>query len=97
MIHLPAPAKLNLYLRILGRRADGYHELETVFERIDLADEITFEPADTLRLTCTDPALPCGEDNLILRAARLLQQTTGTNQGAAIHLIKRIPVAAGLG
>jgi len=97
MLRLQAPAKLNLYLRVLGKRPDGYHELETVFERIDLADELTFEPADTVRLTCNDPSLLCGEDNLILRAARLLQTATGTKRGAAIHLIKRIPTAAGLG
>jgi len=97
MIRLHAYAKLNLYLRVFGKRTDRYHEIETIFERIDLADELTFEPAETLRLTCDDPTLSCGEDNLMLRAARLLQTATGTAQGAALHLIKRIPIAAGLG
>jgi 4-diphosphocytidyl-2-C-methyl-D-erythritol kinase len=98
MIHLRAPAKLNLYLRVLGRRPDGYHEIETLFERVDLADELTFEPQPNgLTLTCTEPTLSCGEDNLVLKAARALQETTGVTLGAHIHLIKRIPVAAGLG
>ena len=98
MIHLRAPAKLNLYLRVLGKRPDGYHEIETLFERIDLADELSFGAAPSgIALTCTDPALSCGEDNLIVKAARLLQVVTGTSQGVRIHLVKRVPVAAGLG
>jgi len=98
MIRLRAPAKLNLYLRVLGTRPDGYHEIETVFERIDLADELTFEPhPSALSLTCTDPGLSCGGDNLVMRAARLLQEVTGPTRGARIHVIKRIPLAAGLG
>ena len=98
MLHLRAPAKLNLYLRVLGKRPDGYHEIETLFERIDLADELTIEAhPDQLLLTCTDSTLSCGEDNLILKAARLLRQASGTIQGARLQLIKRIPIAAGLG
>ena len=97
MIHRRAPAKLNLYLRVLGTRPDGYHEIETLFERIDLADELTFEPAGTLSLTCSDPSLSCGEDNLVIRAARVLQQAAGTAAGARLHLTKHIPIAAGLG
>lgn len=97
-VRLEALAKLNLYLRVLRRRPDGYHELETLFERIDLADTLTFEPHPTsLTLTCADPLLSCGEDNLVLKAARLLQRVTGTRRGARMHLVKRIPVAAGLG
>lgn len=94
---LPAPAKLNLYLGILGRRPDGFHELETLFERIDLADELTFRDADSLSLTCSDPALSCGADNLVIKAATLLQRSTNTAQGAAMHLLKRTPIGAGLG
>ncbi len=97
MIRLRAPAKLNLYLRVLGRRPDGYHELETLFERVDLADELTFESAATLQVSCDDASLSCGEDNLILKAARALQACSGTKSGARIHLTKRIPIAAGLG
>lgn len=92
-----APAKLNLFLRVLGRRPDGYHELETVFERIDLSDELTFEPAAQLSLSCDEASLSCGEENLILKAARALQQETRTAHGARIRLVKRVPIAAGLG
>lgn len=109
MIRLRAPAKINLYLRVLGRRPDGYHEIETVFERIDLADELTFEPSDTgISLTCSDSTLSCGEDNLVVKATRLLQarphttlsrsmETNKFGVGVRIHLIKNIPIAAGLG
>ena len=98
VLRLRAPAKLNLYLCVLRKRPDGYHEIETLFERIDLADALTFRlRLAGLTLTCTDPALSCGEDNLVLRAARLLQRAGGTAQGAEMHLVKRIPVAAGLG
>lgn len=98
MFRLLAPAKLNLYLRVIGRRPDGYHEIETLFERVDLVDELTFEahPSE-LRLSCTEPRLSCQEDNLVLQAARLIQQASGTTRGASIHLVKRIPIAAGLG
>ena len=98
MLHLRAPAKLNLYLRVLGRRPDGYHEIETLLERIDLADELTVEVhPDQVLLTCTEPSLSCGEENLIVKAVRLLQRVRRTTRGARIHLVKRIPVAAGLG
>ena len=99
MLSLRAPAKLNLYLRVLGKRPDGFHEIETVFERIDLADELAFESnaSGGVELTCTDPALSCGPDNLIIKAAHLLRQLTRTSQGARIHLTKQIPIAAGLG
>ncbi len=97
MIRVRAPAKINLYLRVLGKRPDGYHEIETLVERIDLADELTCEPAEKLTLSCTDPSLSCGEDNLVLKAARALQQATDTRRGARLHLTKRIPIAAGLG
>jgi 4-diphosphocytidyl-2-C-methyl-D-erythritol kinase len=97
MLRLRAPAKLNLSLHVLGRRPDGYHELETVFERIDLADELVFEDAPELLLTCDDTTLSCGEDNLVLRAARALLAHSGQRRGARIALLKRIPIAAGLG
>jgi len=97
-MRLRAPAKLNLYLRVLGRRPDGYHEIETLLARIDLADELTLEAHPrALELSCSDPALSCGDDNLIMQAAHRLQAATGTRHGARIHLLKRIPVAAGLG
>lgn len=98
MLRLRAPAKLNLYLRVLGKRPDGYHEIETLFERIDLADTLTFEAQPrALELSCSDPTLSCGDDNLIMQAAHRLQVATGARQGARMHLAKRIPIAAGLG
>ncbi len=97
-LRLRAPAKLNLVLAVRGRRPDGYHEIETLFARINLADELTFEPtAQGLNLTCSDPALPCGPDNLIVKAVRLLEEVSGSTLPARIHLQKAIPVAAGLG
>ena len=93
-----SPAKLNLFLHITGRRADGYHELQTVFQLLDHGDDLHFESNDTgeIVLHCNEPAL-AGPDNLVLRAASALQRTTGTTAGAVIHLHKRIPAGAGLG
>jgi 4-diphosphocytidyl-2-C-methyl-D-erythritol kinase len=92
-----APAKLNLYLRVVGRRSDGFHELETIFQAIDLADELTFAPAEELLLTGGSEAAPPGPGNLVLRAALALRAAAACSAGAAIHLQKRIPVGAGLG
>jgi 4-diphosphocytidyl-2-C-methyl-D-erythritol kinase len=90
------PAKINLGLEVTGRRPDGYHELVTIFQAIDLADTLTVAPAEELTLTCSVAALAT-PDNLCLRAAAALQAATGTRQGARLHLEKRIPAAAGLG
>src|SRR5579871_5308330 len=68
-LRLEARAKLNLFLRVVGRRADGFHDLETVFQSIDLGDELTFAPAEELRLTGGSEAAPPGPENLVLRAA----------------------------
>jgi len=88
-----SPAKINLYLRIAGKRPDGYHELETVMLPLDFGDTMTFEarPAG-IELVCDDPRLPADETNLVVRAAKLL----GAG-GAKITLQKRTPLAAGLG
>jgi 4-diphosphocytidyl-2-C-methyl-D-erythritol kinase len=94
----PAPAKLNLMLRVVGRRPDGYHLLQTVFQFIDLCDELTFDiRADgAVRRIGSVPGV--GEqDDLIVRAARLLQRVTGTPLGADVRLEKRIPIGGGLG
>ena len=100
-LRLLAPAKVNLTFEALGRRADGYHDVRTVMQAISLADEIEFAPAAGLSLTIAHGApafaAPHGEDNLAMRAARLLQREAGAAQGAAILLRKRIPAAAGLG
>ncbi len=93
----PAPAKLNLMLRITGRRADGYHELQTVFQFLDLCDELSFVVHRSNSISCTGiPALD-DKHNLIILAARLLQTTTGTNLGTDIHVRKQLPMGGGLG
>jgi 4-diphosphocytidyl-2-C-methyl-D-erythritol kinase len=94
----PAPAKLNLMLRICGRRADGYHELQTVFQFIDRQDRLSFTPRSDDQIILEDP-IP-GLDpvsDLTWRAARLLQQSTRRRQGVTIGLDKRIPLGGGLG
>jgi 4-diphosphocytidyl-2-C-methyl-D-erythritol kinase len=92
-----APAKINLGLHVLRRRPDGYHDVETVLHRVGWADVIEAEPADTLSMTCTDPALPTDGDNLCLQAARRLAGACGVDRGARLHLDKRVPYGAGLG
>ena len=88
---------MNLALEVLGKRGDGYHEIATVLQAVDLFDRLTMETADILSLHADDPALPTDDGNLVMRAARLLQKTAGIEQGARLRLQKRIPVAAGLG
>jgi 4-diphosphocytidyl-2-C-methyl-D-erythritol kinase len=93
-----SPAKVNLYLRIIGKRPDGYHELETVMLPLDFGDEIILESRKTgLTLECDNPALPTDDSNLALRAAKKLAETFGTTSGTKISLTKRTPLAAGLG
>ncbi len=94
----PAPAKLNRMLRIVGRRPDGYHLLQTVFQFLDRGDWLWFTPrADGLIMRASEvPGVP-EEADLTVRAARLLQQTTGVRQGATIHIAKRLPMGGGLG
>jgi 4-diphosphocytidyl-2-C-methyl-D-erythritol kinase len=94
----PAPAKLNLFLHVVGRRPDGYHELQTVFQLIDLADELEFELRDDGQLRRpAGPAEVEPDHDLSLRAARLLQASTGTPLGADVRVHKRIPLGGGLG
>jgi len=94
----PAPAKLNLFLHVTGRRADGYHSLQTAFRLIDLADTLRFRPREDGELTLQRPlaGVPPAQD-LCLRAAALLKRTTGHPGGVEIELNKRIPVGGGLG
>jgi 4-diphosphocytidyl-2-C-methyl-D-erythritol kinase len=94
---LPAPAKLNLFLHVLGRRPDGYHELQSVLALIDLADWIDIERRDDGELRRHGDLVGAVEHDLALRAALLLQQTSGTRFGADITVAKRIPAGAGLG
>lgn len=94
---LPSFAKINLQLRVLGKRADGFHELFTVFQTVSLHDEITFSESDRIELACSDESLVTDQGNLIVRAADLLHQRSGVRRGASMHLAKRIPSPGGLG
>lgn len=94
----PAPAKLNLFLHITGQREDGYHLLQTAFQFLDYGDELSFEvreDGEILRATEL-PGVPAAQD-LVVRAATLLQRHSGSRQGAVIHLHKRLPMGGGLG
>jgi 4-diphosphocytidyl-2-C-methyl-D-erythritol kinase len=93
-----AAAKINLFLEILGKRSDGFHELQSLLLAVNLCDELEFSPSDSgISLTTDVPGLSTGPDNLICKAAELLRQRTGCQRGAVIRLTKRIPWAAGLG
>jgi 4-diphosphocytidyl-2-C-methyl-D-erythritol kinase len=96
--HWPAPAKLNLFLHITGRRADGYHDLQTLFQLIDLCDDIGITVrADGRIERVAGPADVPPETDLVVRAAHALQAATGTPLGASLHVKKRIPMGGGLG
>jgi 4-diphosphocytidyl-2-C-methyl-D-erythritol kinase len=94
---LPAPAKLNLFLHVLGRRADGYHLLQSVFVLIDWADTLHVELRSDGKLQRHDLSATLPVDDLCLRAARRLQQASGTHLGADIHIDKQVPWGAGMG
>ncbi len=94
----PAPAKLNLFLHVTGRRADGYHELQTLFQLLDHGDALRIAPRDDGRIVRRNPLVGLAEeDDLCIRAARLLQRETGCREGAEIGLDKRLPMGGGLG
>ncbi len=90
-------AKVNRSLLVLGRRPDGFHELDTIFQAVGLADRLTFEEAESLVLEVDDPSIPAGPENLVVRAARVLAEAAGLKPRAAITLEKRIPAGGGLG
>ena len=95
-----APAKINLSLRVLGRRSDGFHDIETFVTPISLCDKIKIEQRSgkqTIAFRCDDPSVPKGEDNLVVRAAMIFFEETKISTGISIELKKRIPHAAGLG
>ena len=99
MLTVTAPAKVNLHLEVLGLRSDGFHELAMVMQSIDLADCLQFtNTADAqITLSCDDPSLSTGADNLVLKAAELLRARSGFSElGVSMHLKKRIPIGAGL-
>src|SRR3954453_11766495 len=110
---LRAPAKLNLFLDVLGRRTDGFHNLETLMVPIRLAHQVSLTPTQPaaqpgeilldvhacwpVRSTIQTPAVPTGADNLIIKSLKLFQERSGSRFGAHVELVKRIPMAAGLG
>lgn len=99
-MQLSAPAKINLSFQVKGRRADGFHEIETLMAPISLADRITIERGGDgggIRFCCDDPSIPAGDDNLVVRAAKLFRQRTHFPEGITIALEKKIPHGAGLG
>lgn len=95
-LHIPAYAKINLALEVIGRRDDGYHDIVTILQTVDLADTLTLSMADELVVTCDDPELQ-NKDNIVWAAATRLAEGAGIPPQAHIHVSKGIPVAAGLG
>ena len=98
VVRVWAPAKVNLFLEVLARRADGYHEVATLMVAVSLYDtlEIREGPPGTVRLSCARAGLSTGPDNLVCRAAELVRRQARTSAGVAVRLTKRIPLAAGL-
>src|SRR5437667_7721748 len=93
-----SPCKVNLLLNILGRRADGFHELETIIHPLEVFDRISFSrKGQGIELTCSNPKLPTDSQNLVYRAAAMLFQRAKITEGVRMHLEKKIPLAAGLG
>lgn len=92
-----APAKLNLTLEVVGKRADGFHAIETLMVPVDLCDTLEVRPGGGLTLTCDRPDIPTDGRNLVVKAAAALQRATGCTRGAEMRLTKRIPHEAGLG
>lgn len=96
MVLESARAKINLYLDVTGKRADGYHDIMSVMQSVSLADTICLETAGGISLTCDDPSLPTDQHNLAVRAADAFFSFTGVSGGVSIGITKRIPVASGL-
>ncbi len=94
-----APAKINFLLKVVGERADGYHEIRSLFQKIDLYDTLTFHETDSedLKFSCNSDLVPNDGDNIVMKAALRLREQAGVCKGAIIELDKAIPVAAGLG
>ncbi len=95
---ITAPAKVNLFLRVIRRRDDGFHEIETRMAPLSLCDELSLEMRESggLQFSCSNPDLPADESNLVVRAVRALEKRAGRQLNLAIHLTKRIPLGAGL-
>lgn len=97
MLKLISPAKINPFLRILNKREDGFHELASLFQAVDLVDILSFEIAQEDLFTCSNPDLPIDSNNLVVKAVNLFREQSGKTFPLHIHLEKHIPVEAGLG
>jgi 4-diphosphocytidyl-2-C-methyl-D-erythritol kinase len=98
MFQISAPAKLNLSLRVLGRRGDGFHDIETLMVKLpELADRLTFSEADDFSFRCDDPGVPADETNLVVKAVRAFEKAAAVRCTHSIFLEKRVPHGAGLG
>ena len=96
-MRIEAPAKVNLFLEVLGKRPDGYHEIVTVMQTVGLSDTLEVAEGEGFEIEVEGIPIPPGGENLVLKAARLLAETAGTRKGARFRLLKRIPPGAGLG
>ncbi|MFC2066796.1 4-(cytidine 5'-diphospho)-2-C-methyl-D-erythritol kinase [Chloroflexota bacterium] len=96
MLTFPAPAKLNLTLEVLGKRPDGFHEIRSIMQTVNLCDSLKFHPGNSLIINSAMPGWNA-EESLVSRAASLLRETTGCPKGAAVEVEKRIPLVSGLG
>ncbi len=92
-----APCKVNVSLRVLGKRADGFHEVDTVMAPLELSDELEFTPAEQLSMSCDAPGVPVDESNLVMKAGRMMERELGRAMKWHIRLIKHVPHGAGLG
>lgn len=97
MISCKAPCKVNVSLRVLGKRADGFHEVDTVMVPLELCDVLEFSPADSLEMSCDAPGVPLDETNLVMKAGRLMERELGRPMRWHVHLVKNVPHGAGLG
>lgn len=98
ILHLKARAKINLTLDVVGKRSNGYHDVEMIMQQVSLYDEVTVKKrADgQIHLTCSEPYLPVDEQNIAYKAAKLMQSTYAITDGFDIHIVKKIPICAGL-
>ena len=97
MISCKAPCKVNVSLRVLGKRPDGFHEVDTVMVPLELCDVLEFSPADSLEMSCDAPGVPLDETNLVMKAGRLMERELGRPMRWHVHLVKNVPHGAGLG
>lgn len=97
MISCKAPCKVNVSLRVLGKRPDGFHEVDTVMVPLELCDVLEFSPADSLEMSCDAPGVPLDESNLVMKAGRLMERELGRPMRWHVHLVKNVPHGAGLG